>query len=176
MMEFLHKHRLDSNGKKVSEETIMEKNQFRGNIYQRTKKEMDDKQGCHMVGYVRAYRVPGNVHIASHPYQDIVAKLKDEGYHFDFSYNINHVSMGNKEDFDYIQKHFQDLQMEHPCDGIKYKQKFEEDGKSVIPSKTNFYMVAVPSYFEKSFGRKYHVYQLISSFETTHDPDQVGGD
>ena len=67
---------------------------------------MDDNQGCQMIGYVRAYRVPGNVHIASHPYQDIVAKLKSEGYNFDFSYTINHVSMGNKEDFNYIQKHF----------------------------------------------------------------------
>jgi len=65
--------------------------------------------------------------------------------------------------------------MEHPCDGISYKQEYEEDGKTIKPSKTNFYMVAVPSYFEKGFF-KYHVYQLISSFETTHDPNMVGPD
>lgn len=87
----------------------MDKNQMRGNIFERTKKELDDEQGCHMVGYVRAYRVPGNVHIASHPYMDIVTQLKAEGRNFDFSYKINHVSFGNKEDFDYISKHFQDL-------------------------------------------------------------------
>ena len=65
--------------------------------------------------------------------------------------------------------------MEHPCDGISYKQEYEEDGNTTKPSKTNFYMVAVPSYFEKGLF-KYHVYQLISSFETTHDPNMVGAD
>lgn len=72
MMENLQKHRLDKNGRRLSTETIMDKNQMRGNIFERTKKELDDGQGCHMVGFVRAYRVPGNVHIASHPYMDIV--------------------------------------------------------------------------------------------------------
>ena len=104
-----------------------------------------------MVGYVRAYRVPGNVHIASHPYMDIVNGLKAKGKQFDFSHRIDHVSFGNKQDFDYISQNFADLQMEHPCDGISYKQEYEEDGKTIKPSKTNFYMVAVPSYFEKGF-------------------------
>ena len=62
-----------------------------------------------MVGYVRAYRVPGNVHIASHPYMDIVNGLKAKDYQFDFSHNIHHVSFGNKQDFDYISKGFGDL-------------------------------------------------------------------
>lgn len=78
--------------------------------------------------------------------------------------------MGNKEDFDYIKNHFLDLEMEHPCDGVEYKQLYEKDGTTATPSKTNFYMVAVPSYFEKGWS-KTHVYQLISSFETTHDPE-----
>lgn len=60
--------------------------------------------------------------------------------------------------------------MEHPCDGVEYKQEYEEDGTTIKKSKTNFYMVAVPSYFKKGWGAQTHVYQLISSFETTHDP------
>ena len=109
MMENLQKHRLDSNGRRVSTESQMDKNQFRGNIFERTKKELDEKQGCQMVGYVRAYRVPGNVHIASHPYMDIVNGLKAKDYQFDFSHRIDHVSFGNKQDFDYISKGFGDL-------------------------------------------------------------------
>jgi hypothetical protein len=42
MMENLQKHRLDKNGRRVSTEKAMEKNQFRGNIFERTKKELDE--------------------------------------------------------------------------------------------------------------------------------------
>jgi len=97
--------------------------------------------------------------------------LKREGYHFDFTYNIKHVSFGNKRDFDFIKNRFKDLDMEHPCDGIEDKPVFvkNNEGKEV-PNliKTMFYLVAVPSYFEKGLS-KYHVYQLISNYEVTHD-------
>jgi len=43
MMENLSKHRLDQNGKRVSTESAMDKNQFRGNIFERTEKELDEK-------------------------------------------------------------------------------------------------------------------------------------
>lgn len=42
-MDNLHKHRLDKDGKRVSEETMREKDQMRGNIYDRAKREMDEK-------------------------------------------------------------------------------------------------------------------------------------
>jgi len=36
MMDNLEKHRLDGNGRRVSTERAIEKNQFRGNIFERT--------------------------------------------------------------------------------------------------------------------------------------------
>jgi hypothetical protein len=80
--------------------------------------------------------------------------------------------MGNKQDFDYIAKNFDDLEMEHPCDGIKGKPEKDDDGKSPKFMKTLFYLVAVPSYFEKGLF-KYHVYQLISNYEITHDENHT---
>jgi len=71
-----------------------------------------------MKGYFKVYRVPGNFHISTHAFGDIVMTLRREGYHFDASYTINHLSFGNKEDFDYIHRSFKDLYMEHPADGI----------------------------------------------------------
>ena len=38
-----------------------------------------------------------------------------------------------------------------------------------------FYLVGVPSYFEKGLFR-YHVYQLISNSETTYDVSKTRGD
>lgn len=86
----------------LSVESVMDRNDFRGNIYQRVKKELDEGQGCQIKGAFNVYRVPGNFHIGSHSYSDIKARLKSEGYSFDFSYHINHLSFGNKQDFDYI--------------------------------------------------------------------------
>ena len=106
--------------------------------------------------------------------------LRQEGYHFDFTYKINHLSFGNKVDFDYIQRSFTDLYMDHPCDGLEgapdYK-KAEDINKPMIPKglKAMFYLVAVPSYFEKGLSR-YHVYQLISNHEVTHDEEKTGGE
>jgi len=44
--------------------------------------------------------------------------MKKENATFDFTHTINHLSFGNKKDFDYISRSFQDLFMEHPADGI----------------------------------------------------------
>jgi len=171
VMGELFKHRLSPTGRVISTEQVQDKNDWRGSIKERVKKEMDDQQGCNIKGYFKVYRVPGNFHIATHTYGDIVMMLRREGYHFDFTYKIKHVSFGNKRDFDTIKNSFQDLDMEHPCDGIEDKPVFvKNDEGQELPNyiKTMFYLVAVPSYFEKGLS-KYHVYQLISNYEITHD-------
>jgi hypothetical protein len=38
-----------------------------------------------------------------------------------------------------------------------------------------FYIVAVPSYFQKGMGN-YHVYQLVSNYEVTHDESKTHGE
>lgn len=79
--------------------------------------------------------------------------------------------MGNKKDFDYIAQQFDDLEMEHPVDGLMGTPERDDKGKPQF-MKTLIYMVAVPSYFEKGLF-KYHVYQLISNYEITHDKDHT---
>jgi hypothetical protein len=96
----------------------MERNEWRGNIFERVKKELGEEQGCRLAGFVKVYRVPGNIHFASHAMMDVVTQLRMLNYTLDFSYKIHHLSFGNKEDFDYIKKNFEDLEMEHPADGI----------------------------------------------------------
>ena len=44
--------------------------------------------------------------------------LRREGHDFDFTYTINHLSFGNKQDFDFIARKFTDLEMEHPADNV----------------------------------------------------------
>ena len=161
IMGTLKKNRLSKEGKVLSTENQMERNDFRRSVYERVKKEMDDKQGCQLIGTFQVYRVPGNFHIGSHQFGDIKGMLIREGYDFDFTYEINHLSFGNMQDFEYIKENFHDLDMDHPADGVHVAPNHildKESGKMKPPAvKTNFYLVAVPSYFEKGFSR-YHVY------------------
>jgi len=37
---------------------------------------------------------------------------------------------------------------------------------------TNFYLIAVPSYFKDTRGNNYHVYQLTANHDTNHHSQQ----
>ena len=87
-------------------------------IFDQTLQALNDHEGCKLSGAVFINKVPGNFHISTHAFGDIVMMLKSQGYNFDFSYKIHHMSFGNKDDFDYIAGNFHDLEMEHPADGI----------------------------------------------------------
>ena len=67
--------------------------------------------------------------------------------------------------------------MEHPCDGLEGKPEYKTEADKEIPKgiKAMFYLVAVPSYFEKGLSR-YHVYQLISNHEVTYDEEKTHGE
>ena len=58
--------------------------------------------------------------------------LMVQGYSFDFSYKINHISFGRDEDFKLIQRRFTDQGIMNPLDGISVFSKPKElNGKLV---------------------------------------------
>ena len=71
-----------------------------------------------------------------------------QGYSFDFSYRINHVSFGKQEDMKEIQSRFYNLGILNPLDGLKVDAEFSENEKRPYNIQTNFYLIAVPSYFK----------------------------
>lgn len=86
LMGDLKKNRLSKDGKILSTESALEKSEWRASIRDRVKKELEEEQGCNLKGYFKVYRVPGNFHIATHAFGDIVMTLRREGFSFDFSY------------------------------------------------------------------------------------------
>ena len=62
--------------------------------------------------------MPGNFHISSHAYNDILMTLMMQGYQFDFSYRINHISFGRDEHFKVIQRRFPDQGIINTLDGM----------------------------------------------------------
>lgn len=76
VMGQLHKQRLDKTGKVINEESALDKQQWPGDMYKKVLQELKEEQGCRLNGYISIYRVPGNIHVASHPYRDIVSALQ----------------------------------------------------------------------------------------------------
>lgn len=103
----LVKRRITSRGEIIVEQNAHIK-QDRAFVAKETKEQLDAKEGCHMYGDILINRVPGNFHISTHAFNDILMSLMHEGYHFDFSYKIDHISFGKKYNFDLIRSRFRD--------------------------------------------------------------------
>jgi hypothetical protein len=101
--------------------------------------------------------VPGNFHISTHAYNDILMALMHEGHHLDFSYKINHISFGKKTNFEIIRSRFKDHQLISPLEGKEETAPLNGAGVAETVE-TNFYLIAVPSYFKDVSGNMYHVY------------------
>mmetsp|Transcript_19240 Transcript_19240/g.18380 ORF Transcript_19240/g.18380 Transcript_19240/m.18380 type:complete len:129 (+) Transcript_19240:463-849(+) len=55
---------------------------------------MDKNEGCNMVGVVQINKVPGNFHISTHAFGEVVQRIYMGGRRLDFSHTINHLSFG----------------------------------------------------------------------------------
>ena len=169
----LKKYRIDKTGQQLSFETWQEKTANRRDILDRVIKELDEEQGCRLTGFVEAVRVPGNFHIGTHAFGDIVQSLSIKGYHLDNSFKINHLSFGTKADFEQISQRFPDSGLMHPLDG--FERNLPEDQKFM---RVGFYLKAVPAIFLGEFGNlvfklwgtnwlsKNEVFQLTATSET----------
>jgi hypothetical protein len=92
-------------------------------VFDDTVKALEKQEGCKLSGFVFINKVPGNFHISGHHYPDAVQKIYMAGYKLDFSHKINHLSFGNINNKDYIERNFGD------------SFKFELDGRDVPQEK-----------------------------------------
>ena len=100
--------------------------------------------------------------------------LQMQGFNFDFSYKINHLSFGRDEHFKIIQRRFTDQGVMNPLDGVGTNAiKVQENDRTYARNlQTNFYLIAVPSYFTDTNGNRYHVYQLTQNFISDNNAPQ----
>lgn len=64
-----------------------------------------------------------------------------------------------------IQSRFYNLGILNPLDGLKVDADFTEDQRP-YNIQTNFYLIAVPSYFKDTSNYQYNVYQLTANYQT----------
>lgn len=98
----LFKKKLSKTGEVLSSTSALDNIYNRLDLLNKVKEEIEQGQGCQLKGYVEINRVPGNFHISSHAFSDVVMSLMMQGYTFDFTYKINHISFGRDEHFKVI--------------------------------------------------------------------------
>ena len=74
---------------------------------------MQIEEGCLVEGTVIINKVPGNFHLSTHAFGEVIQKLYMTGHRLDFSHTINHLSFGNDTQMKQIQS--------------KYDEKFNFD-------------------------------------------------
>ncbi len=123
--------------------------------YELVKSAVINEEGCRLVGNLEVLRVPGNVHISSHAFGSIIARLIQEGvYKFDISHVINHISFGEEDDLNHIKNKF-DYGILNPVDGISKTM----DGSKVY----EYYLKVVPTVYTDIDKNSYFVHQFTSN-------------
>jgi len=128
---------------------------------ERAKKALEDGESCQVFGFFEVNKVPGNFHISSHAYQNIIPAFMNQNKltTIDLSHQINHISFGDDSDLKQIKSKF-DKGVLNPLDG-KTRTKKETDKD--VPLLTQYYINVVPTTYEDLSGKQYYVHQFTSN-------------
>lgn len=124
--------------------------------YNQVKKELTDGEGCRLLGNISVLRVPGNFHISSHAYAQVIGRLAQEGaFNFDLSHTINHISFGEETDIQNIKRIFNDGILS-PLDNT-FKQN--------APTRRiyEYYLKVVPTTYIALDGQAYQAHQFTAN-------------
>ena len=111
----LYKNRVGKNGKILGKEMVdlqkmLHDHDHDGDsnkAFEIAKKQILEEEGCNLYGDVEVKKVPGNIHLSSHAFGQIVSRLASEGlYKFDLSHKIAHFSFGDDKDVNSVINNF----------------------------------------------------------------------
>ncbi len=152
----LNKNIIDKRGNIVKKYEDITNNQF---SYEIIKKSIQDQEGCQLYGNISILKVPGNIHISSNSYANIISKLANDGlYKFDMSHTINHISFGKEDDIKYIKSTF-NTGILNPLDNV---HKSDTSNKNIY----EYYLKVVPTTYIDIDGNKYNVHQFTANSNT----------
>lgn len=130
--------------------------------YNAVKKALQDGEGCQVYGNLNVLKVPGNFHVSSHAYAQLIGRLSAEGfYNFDLSHTINHISFGNEDDIKYIKSQF-NTGILNPIDSTT--KKSDKKQKMIF----EYYLKVVPTTYIDINGVEYNVHQFTSNSNEVH--------
>lgn len=134
------------------------------NPIERAIKSFESGEGCALKGYISVNRVPGNFHIGSHAYREILMIL---GKNINLTHTINHLSFGKKRYITSIKNKFDSNIGElMPLNG--HSELSEQYGKT-----TNYQINLVPTNYRDSLGLKYPVNQFTYAVGSDYTGNEV---
>jgi hypothetical protein len=123
--------------------------------YEDVKTAVREQEGCQLIGNIEVLRVPGNFHVSSHAFGNIIGRLAAEGfYKFDISHTVNHISFGDESDLKHIKNNF-NVGILNPIDGVS---KTHSDNKIY-----EYYLKVVPTSYTDVSGKTYNAHQFTSN-------------
>jgi hypothetical protein len=134
------------------------------NPIERAKAAFESGEGCALKGHVSVNRVPGNFHIGSHAYMELLMFL---GRNVNLTHTVNHLSFGKKKHITSIQNKFQQRIGElMPLNG--HSELTETPGKT-----TNYQLTLVPTIYRDNFGFEYPVNQFTFAVGSEYTGNEV---
>lgn len=124
-------------------------------------KAIQNGEGCRMVGFVTLKKVPGNFHISTHAYGDVVEHILRSNKELNFQFQILHLSFGDRDQLNNVMTRVKRAGVFNPLDNTGYTQveNIPQGYSSVI----NFYMSAVSAVVKEQNGRVHRAYQFTAS-------------
>lgn len=116
-------------------------------------------------------KVPGNFHISSHAYGNILnVVFQRAGINtIDLSHSIKHLSFGDDADIKDIKKQFSKGVL-NPIDGTSKIKPEDQKNHGIM---YQYYISVVPTFYQTISSKQYFVYQFTSNsnaFGTNHLP------
>lgn len=97
---------------------------------------MNNEEGCLVEGTVIINKVPGNFHLSSHAFGEVIQRLYMSGRNLDFSHTINHLSFGNDKAMKQIMNKYNE-KMQFDLDGTHIEQSQYLHGGQIL---VNYYL------------------------------------
>ena len=116
---------------------------------------LNNGEGCRLKGSFEVMRVPGNFHISSHAYGDVIKEMlmtyKD--LEFDMSHTVNHISFGNENELTNVESEFKGVGNLYPLDMV-----YTKDNKDNMLFE--YYLNIVPTIYGDVNGKEIKVHQF----------------
>lgn len=153
---------INDKGEQIPNRTDVKVNGMpRDQIFNLAQEELKNHEGCRVKGKFELLRVPGNFHISAHGFRDIVQRLQQsEGFKFDFSHKVNHLSFGEEVPYNAIHNAFK-VGIFNPLDGVSKK---DDDKDNIF----EYYLHVIPSEFIKD-DQQLNLFQYIVNEHTDGD-------
>jgi len=172
----LYKERLTSKGDVIAREEMKGSNHgasatltrhfsfnYDNQDVDRIRKMIHSGEGCHVAGFVKVNKVPGNVHLSTYSHAYLFGSLYQDAKNINISHQINHISFGIETDISYVKRHFRDTGIVSPLDGVMQVATEREGGTGIDAAIFEYYTKVVPTTYLPLDRAPLHVYQFTAN-------------